>query len=78
MVLYNGTDGPNWHYNQNWLTGAPLGEWEGITTDEDGRVVDMDLVCNRLSGEIPKELRRLASLPRLNLSDNQLSGMMPS
>ena len=47
VVLYNGTDGPNWHYNQNWLTGAPLGEWEGITTDEDGRVVDVDMGCNR-------------------------------
>ena len=28
LLLYNGTDGPNWHYNDNWLTSAP---WENGT-----------------------------------------------
>ena len=35
-------------------------------------------LSNQLSEEIPPELGNLANLTRLNLSDNQLSGCVPS
>ena len=35
-------------------------------------------LSNQLSGQIPPELGNLANLTRLNLSDNQLSGCVPS
>ena len=38
VALYNATDGENWNESNNWLSDAPLGEWEGVTTDSDGRV----------------------------------------
>ena len=30
VALYNATDGENWENSDNWLSGAPLGEWEGV------------------------------------------------
>ena len=33
-ALYNATDGENWYASDNWLSDAPLGEWEGVTTND--------------------------------------------
>ena len=44
VALYNATDGENWDQRSaNWLSDAPLGEWEGVTTDDDGRVIALGL-----------------------------------
>ena len=29
IALYHATDGPNWKDNTNWLSTAPLDEWQG-------------------------------------------------
>ena len=50
VVLYNATDGENWDKSANWLSDAPLGEWKGVTTDFDGRVTELSLLDNDLSG----------------------------
>ena len=34
--LYNGTDGPNWHDGDNWLSATPITEWHGVYTDANG------------------------------------------
>ena len=39
VTFYNALDGPNWEDSGNWLTDAPLGEWDGATTDDNGRVI---------------------------------------
>ena len=52
-ALYHATDGPNWVNNKNWLTAAPLGEWHGVGTDGEGRVVELVLFQNGLAGRIP-------------------------
>ena len=78
VALYNATDGDNWTNNTNWLTYAPLGEWYGVTTDEDGRVTELDLLFNGLIGRIPPELSQLRDMTRLDLSINLLTGEIPS
>ena len=39
VALYNATDGPNWANNDNWLSDRSLGEWHGVRTDANGRVM---------------------------------------
>ena len=78
VALYDATDGPNWSNDTNWLSDRPIGEWHGVTTDRSGRVREILLSENGLSGEIPAELGSLANLLGLNLSENQLSGTIPS
>ena len=45
-ALYHATGGSGWWYNENWLSDAPLDEWYGITTDEDGQVIRIELSDN--------------------------------
>ena len=78
VALYNATDGPNWTNNHNWLSEAPIGEWYGVTTDDDGRVTQIRLWGNNLIGSIPADLGNLTSLQRLGLWSNDLSGEIPS
>ena len=66
-TLYNATGGPNWSGNYNWLSFEPISEWEGVITDGNGRVIELKLTENQLSGEIPPELGNLANLRRLFL-----------
>ena len=65
VALYNATDGPNWTFDNNWLSDVPTSEWEGVTTDDNGRVTELSLRGHQLSGEIPPELSNLANLQEL-------------
>ena len=78
VALYNATGGPNWERNDNWLSSAPVGEWRGVYVDAEGRVAELYLSSNQLSGEMPPELGNLASLEGLYLGWNELSGCVPS
>ena len=77
VAFFVATDGPNWPFNDNWLTDEPTSEWEGVITDENDRVIGLALTGNQLSGEIPPELGNLANLTELYLGGNQLSGEIP-
>ena len=77
VVLHNATDGPNWNINTNWLSDRPIGEWHGVTTNSNGRVIKLDLFSNQLTGEIPPELGGLTSLQVLHLWGNELTGTIP-
>ena len=74
VALYNATSGPNWVDNTNWLSDAPVGEWHGVETSDNGSVIRLILYQNGLIGEIPPELRSLSNLTMLVLAGNGLSG----
>ena len=76
-ALYNATGGDSWQDNDNWLSDAPLGEWDGVITDEDGRVIALLLHNNRLTGTLPPELGNLADLRWLSLGGNRLTRAIP-
>ena len=76
-ALYEATDGPNWIESDKWLTDAPLGDWHGVATDESGRVQQLWLSDNGLTGKLPAALGSLASLVGLGLSNNDLTGEIP-
>ena len=78
ITLYNATGGANWMNRTGWLSAAPMGEWDGVTTDESGRVVQLLLRENNLAGRIPVDLGNLTALTRLDFQGNKLTGSIPS
>ena len=78
VALYHEMGGPNWADKTNWLSDAHIKEWYGVTTDSAGRVIELNLSDNRLSGQLPSGLGNLAKLRRLDLNDNQLTGEIPA
>ena len=77
IAFYNATGGPDWENNANWLSSAPLGQWYGITTGSDGRVISVKFDGNGLNGRLPSELGNLSSLEILWVRSCQCSGEIP-
>ena len=77
VELYNSTGGDNWWRKDNWLSDHTVGSWFGVNASSDGCVTTLSLHNNQLSGEIPPQLTRLASLEGLYLYGNQLTGEIP-
>ncbi|MBN1781116.1 hypothetical protein JW948_08340 [bacterium] len=74
-ALYNSTDGPNWSDNSGWLSG-PVSDWFGITLHS-GRVTNIVLSNNNLSGPLPPEIGNLTALTNLQLGNNHITGNIP-
>jgi len=68
--LYDALGGPDWVSSDNWGTDAPLDDWYGVTTDQDGRITELDLSDNGLEGAIPEGIGLLETLEVLDLGGN--------
>ena len=78
-AIYEATNGRDWENNDNWLTDAPLDEWNGVNTDADGQVVGLYLGYNNLQGKLPPAIGGLSKLRVLDLRVNlHLSGPLPA
>ncbi len=75
VELYNATGGTNWTNNSNWLSGN-ISTWFGVTVFE-GRVIELSLPNNNLSGALPPTLGQLSAIQRLALNDNALTDAVP-
>ena len=72
VAFFNSTQGENgidsWLRSDNWGLGCPCeNDWFGITCNEQGKVIAIDLPFNNLRGRIPDEIEDLEFLERLNL-----------
>ena len=75
-VLYQATNGGAWT-NKTWRIGSNAVTstgWPGVTFDEEGHVLAIDLQDNNLSGSLPTEGMQMKTLRTLNLSRNNLKG----
>ncbi len=74
-VLNQAANGEIWNKKWNIATNAINSTaWPGVTFNEDGRVIAIDLNNNNLSGELPTEGFNLPLLKTLRLSYNNLRG----
>eukprot|EP00930_Biecheleria_cincta_P076404 TRINITY_DN63626_c0_g1_i1.p1 TRINITY_DN63626_c0_g1~~TRINITY_DN63626_c0_g1_i1.p1 ORF type:complete len:378 (+),score=57.03 TRINITY_DN63626_c0_g1_i1:109-1134(+) len=93
LEFYKRCNGPNWRSSENWhIDLDPCWDyWYGVTCNEHGNVIRLELPDNRLSGELPAALSYLSFLLKLDLSStqesyhmhantnrNSLSGFVPS
>lgn len=74
--IYNALNGPGWVNNQHWLTG-PVMSWYGVTV-ANGRVTELHLSHNNLSGSFPEEIGTLTGLELIELYSNQIGGEIPA
>ncbi|OHX66931.1 hypothetical protein NH26_11535 [Flammeovirga pacifica] len=88
MKFYEATNGDNWLIKNNnvntsipsdqqWNMENDLDNWFGITTDDNGRVIAIELDNNNLSGTIPEEIGELSELRHINVMVNYLTGELP-
>ncbi len=78
MKLYEAMGGEDWVNSGGWGSNAPLGSWYGIEVDPaTGRVTEIDLNRNDLSGTIPPEIQYFPHLRLLRLDYNDLEGEVP-
>ncbi len=77
VAFYHTTGGDQWINNTNWLApGQNVPTWFGVDISE-GRVSELLLNDNNLTGSLPEEIGDLTGLYSLALSDNHLSGVIP-
>lgn len=50
MRIYGTSNGPEWKESYGWGSDLPLGSWFGVKTAFDGRVIELNLKNNGLSG----------------------------
>ena len=77
--FYHSTEGANWANSSGWMKGDPCQDaWYGIYCNEDGRVLELALVYNLLTGPLPSNMAKLDKLQSLLLYSNDIQGTIPS
>ena len=77
VALYNATNGANWRNRTNWLSEEPIGGWYGVVTNDSGRVRELHLGDNGLTGTLPPEVGSLSRLSHVHFWSNALTGPIP-
>jgi Leucine-rich repeat (LRR) protein len=75
VALYDSTNGDNWNTNSNWKTG-PVATWHGVTVST-GRVTQVILPGNGLTGKLPAAIGDLDQLGVLILNNNAIGDTLP-
>ncbi|REA60915.1 hypothetical protein DSL64_13520 [Dyadobacter luteus] len=79
--LYNSTAGSGWTNKTNWQVPGNVGDspcgWYGVSCSG-GRVSQVYLVDNNLTGSIQATVGSLSNLRTLNLINNKITGPVPS
>ena len=76
--FFKSTGGVDWYEKEDWMTDAELGDWYGVTVDEEGRVTKLMLGNNGLAGPLPSDIQQLSALEVLELGSNALTGPIPA
>ena len=80
LDLYTALAGRSWHIRRGWdeeQSDPCLSSWFGVTCDDHGRVIAIELSRNNLTGVLPRSIGQLKMLKSLRLSHNALRGALP-
>lgn len=79
-AFYDATNGNAWSKRDNWFDNPDLSTWCGVTLTTDGcNVQAIKMPNNRLSGTLANLANLdLAALRELDLSQNQITGVVPN
>ncbi len=75
VKLYNATNGGNW--TKKWDLSQPMNTWFGVVGGG-GKINNLTLSFNNLTGTLPEELGKLCDLYSLDLGNNKLTGTVPN
>ena len=77
-AFYQSTNGAKWSNNSGWMKGDPCqDQWFGLYCI-DGRVLEIDLVYNLVTGYIPTDITKATKLKVLRLYSNDIKGTLPA
>ncbi len=76
--IYNSLNGANWTNSTNWLSGTDFSNWYGVSVDNNGRLVGLNLSENGLIGVLPETFADLNKVTSIDLSYNHLEGTVPA
>lgn len=70
VKIYEAMNGAEWTESQskNWLSEKPIGEWGGVKTNDEGRVITLRVQGDGVYGLIPAEIGGLTELEQLNIN----------
>ena len=70
VIIYDALNGAEWDEfdRENWLTDKPIGEWRGVKTNDEGRVIELNLGGPDKRGLLPVEIGGLTELEYLKIS----------
>ena len=74
LKLYYATNGEKWTHK--WDLSQSVATWYGVKV-ESGKVIEVNLSENNLTGDIPAEIADLVNLEVLDLHKNHLVGQIP-
>ena len=87
-AFYNALTGDSWWRGKKNGNTEPwkidddtssMGDWHGVTVDSDGRVTELVMATNNLSGTLPYQLGNLTKLQKLDLTDDRkVTGGLPA
>ncbi len=80
--IYNDSNGSSWSNNTGWVDGAAgtdcnICEWYGVVCDGFGRVKELNLGTNNMTGTLSASMGGLTFLQRINLLSNDMTGSIP-
>ena len=80
--IYNESNGASWSNNSGWIDGVAgtdcdICQWYGVVCDGFGRVKELNLGSNNMTGSLSASIGDLIYLERINLLNNEMTGSIP-